>query len=97
MAQINKLKIPNFSSNNIIMTDENGIVTDSGISVDSVKNAVSVKQHYLDLTEITGTNITKDNEPIYTNIVNMITDYFNNDTLNIIIKTKTDTIIDEVK
>ena len=95
MAQINKLKIPNFSSNNIIMTDENGIVTDSGISVDSVKNAVSVKQHYLDLTEITGTNITKDNEPIYTNIVNMITDYFNNDTLNIIIKTKTDTIIDE--
>lgn len=95
MAQINKLKIPNSSSNNIIMTDENGIVTNSGISVDSVKNAVSVKQHYLDLTEITGTNITRDNEPIYTNIVNMITDYFNNDTLNIIIKTKTDTIIEE--
>ena len=79
MPNLNKIKIPTTNNNKVLTTDENGVIKDTNIDISNIENATSVKNYYLDLSEIkTNTSITNDNyTDLYTAITNIVTDVLN--------------------
>lgn len=79
MPNLNKIKIPTTNNNKVLTTDENGIIKDTNIDISNIENATSVKNYYLDLSEIkTNTSITNNNyADLYTAITNIVTDVLN--------------------